>query len=87
MNNLIPNQYGSYTESCSFQAKINYLSLKGKTKQEVINTIGLLFNDIHADVWMYRISYQASLFRENYLYLYFVNNRLHGIESKLFKHG
>jgi hypothetical protein len=67
--------------------KINYLSLKGKTKQEVINTIGLLFNDIHADVWMYRISYQASLFRKNYLYLYFVNNRVHGIESKRFKRG
>tara|TARA_B100001057_G_C22723771_1_gene900805 strand:+ start:862 stop:1101 length:240 start_codon:yes stop_codon:yes gene_type:complete len=67
--------------------KINYLSLKGKTKQEVINTIGLLFNDINADVWMYRISYQASLFRKNYLYLYFVNNRVHGIESKRFKRG
>jgi hypothetical protein len=67
--------------------KINYLSLKGKTKQEVINTIGLLFNDIHADVWMYRISYQASLFRKNYLYLYFVNNSVHGIESKRFNRG
>ena len=50
------------------------------TKKEVIDTIGLLYNDIHADVWIYRISYQASLFRKNYVYLYFINNRLHGIE-------
>ena len=55
------------------------------TKKEVIDTIGLLYNDIHADVWMYRISYQASLFRKNYLY--FINNRVHGIELKRFKHG
>ena len=57
------------------------------TKKEVIDTIGLLYNDIHADVWMYRISYQASLFRKNYLYLYFINNRVLGIELKRFKHG
>lgn len=67
--------------------KFNYQSLKLMNKKEVIDTIGLLYNDIHADVWMYRISYQASLFRKNYLYLYFNNNRVHGIELKRFKHG
>ena len=66
--------------------KFNYQSLKLMNKKEVIDTIGLLYNDIHADVWMYRISYQASLFRKNYLYLYFINNRVHGIELKRFKH-
>ena len=65
--------------------KFNYQSLKLMNKKEVIDTIGLLYNDIHADVWMYRISYQASLFRKNYLY--FINNRVHGIELKRFKHG
>ena len=67
--------------------KFNYQSLKLMNKKEVIDTIGLLYNDIHADVWMYRISYQASLFRKNYLYLYFINNRVHGIELKRFKNG
>ena len=67
--------------------KFNYQSLKLMNKKEVIDTIGLLYNDIHADVWMYRISYQASLFRKNYLYLYFINNRVYGIELKRFKHG
>ncbi len=36
--------------------KFNYQSLKLMTKKEVIDTIGLLYNDIQADVWMYRIS-------------------------------
>ena len=67
--------------------KFNYQSLKLMNKKEVIDTIGLLYNDIHADVWMYRISYQASLFRKNYFYLYFINNRVYGIELKRFKHG
>ncbi len=67
--------------------KFNYQSLKLMTKKEVIDTIGLLYNDIHAHVWIYRISYQASLFRKNHVYLYFINNRVHGIELKRFKHG
>ncbi|MBN97257.1 MAG: hypothetical protein CMC56_05040 [Flavobacteriaceae bacterium] len=65
--------------------KLNYEYLKGKTKEETIELLGLCYNDIHTDVWMYRISYQVSFFRKNYLYLYFAKNRIHGIELKRFR--
>ena len=32
--------------------KLNYEYLKGKTKEETIELLGLCYNDIHTDVWM-----------------------------------
>ena len=65
--------------------KLNYEYLNGKTKEKTIELLGRCYNEIHTDEWMYRISYQASFFWKNYLYLYFAKNRIHGIELKRFR--
>lgn len=65
----------------------NYDKLKGLNKKEVVYYIGLMYNDIHSDVWMYRITKKKNLFKKKYLYLYFNNNRVKQIETKRFKFG
>ena len=44
--------------------KKNYNKLKGLTKEEVIKSLGLVYNDIHSDTWMYRVSDKATVFRK-----------------------
>jgi chromosome partitioning protein len=67
--------------------KKNYNKLKGLTKEEVIKSLGLVYNDIHSDTWMYRVSDRATEFRKNFLYLSFVNNQVQNIELRRFKRG
>lgn len=67
--------------------KKNYNKLKGLTKEEVIKSLGLIYNDIHSDTWMYRVSDRATVFRKNFLYLSFANNRVHGVELRRFRRG
>lgn len=54
----------------------NYDKLKGLNKKEVVYYIGLMYNDIHSDVCIYRITKKKNLFKKKYLYLYFNNNRV-----------
>jgi chromosome partitioning protein len=63
----------------------NFDKLYGCTKKEVIDTLGLVYNDIHSDLWMYRIRYKRNLFRKNYLYLYFDKNKVNLIKLRRFK--
>jgi len=63
----------------------NFTKLIGSTKNEVILLLGLVYNDIHSDVWMYRISERKSVFRKNYLYLYFEKNNVKHIQLRRFK--
>lgn len=48
----------------------NYYKLIGCSKNKVISQLGLVYNDLHSDVWMYRISYKTRLFRKNFLYIF-----------------
>ena len=64
---------------------INYDKLKGLNKKEVIRHIGLVYNDLHSDVWMYRITKKMNPLKKNYLYLYFNKNRVEQIKTKRFK--
>ena len=63
----------------------NFDKLYGCTKKEVIDTLGLVYNDIHSDVWMYRIRWKRNLFRKNYLYLNFDKNKVNLIKLRRFK--
>ena len=63
----------------------NFEKLIGWTRNEVIDQLGLVYNDIHSDVWMYHINDKVSLFKKNYLYLYFVKNKVNRIILKLKK--
>ena len=63
----------------------NFSKLKDCTKDEVVNLLGLVYNDLHSDVWMYRISEKKSLFRKNFLYIYFKNNNVKHIVLRRFK--
>ena len=61
--------------------KKNYNKLIDCTKKEVINNLGLEYNDIHSNRWMYHITNKVSLFQKNYLYIYFYKNKV--IQTKL----
>lgn len=67
--------------------KKNFNKLKNLTKEEVIKRLGLVYNDIHSNIWMYRVSERATVFRKNFLYLTFINNRVHSIELRRFRRG
>ena len=60
-----------------------FLSIGSKNK--VISQLGLVYNDLHSDVWMYRISYKTRLFRKNFLYIYFNKNKVDHFELRRFK--
>ena len=61
--------------------KKNYNKLIDCTKKEVINNLGLEYNDIHSNRWMYHITNKVSLFQKNYLYIYFYKKKV--IQTKL----
>ena len=63
----------------------NFDTLYGCTKKEVSDHLGLVYNDIHSDVWMYHINDKVSLFKKNYLYLYFDKNKVNLIKLRRFK--
>jgi chromosome partitioning protein len=65
--------------------KRNYNKLKGMHKKEIIKSLGLVYNDIYSDTWMYRIPGRATVFRKNFLYLYFVDNHVESLELRRFK--
>ena len=63
----------------------NFDKLNGCTRKEIIEHLGLVYNDIHSDVWMYHISNKVSLIKKNYLYIYFDKNKVHHIKLRRFK--
>ena len=63
----------------------NYEKLIGYTKKEVIISLGLEYNDIHSNRWMYHITNKVSLFKKNYLYLFFFKNKVIEIKLRRFK--
>jgi hypothetical protein len=63
----------------------DYRELKGLCKKEIIFHMGLMYNDLHSDVWMFRITDKIRLFKKNYLYLHFKKNKVHMIQLKRFK--
>jgi chromosome partitioning protein len=63
----------------------NYEKLKGLSKREVISHMGLMYNDLHSNIWMYRTTKKIKLLKKNYLYLYFDKNRVEKILTKRFK--
>lgn len=63
----------------------NFKKLHGSTKKEVITQLGLAYNDIHSDVWMYHITDKVSLIRKNFLYIYFGKNKVNQIKLRRFK--
>ena len=65
--------------------KKNYDKIKGMHKKEIIKSLGLVYNDIHSNVWMYRVPGRATVFRKNYLYLFFVDNHVDSFELRRFK--
>ncbi len=65
--------------------KKNYDKLKGMHKKEIIKSLGLVYNDIYSNVCMYRVPVRATVYRKNYLYLFFVDNHVESFELRRFK--
>ena len=63
----------------------NFNKLIGCSKKEVIALLGLVYNDLHTDAWMYHITDKVSLIRKNYLYVYFDKNKVNLIKLRRFK--
>ncbi|AOR27211.1 chromosome partitioning protein ParA [Formosa sp. Hel1_33_131] len=65
----------------------NFDKLIGCTKKEVIVQLGLVYNDLHSDIWMYHITDKVSLIKKNYLYIYFDKNKVNLIKLRRFKYS
>lgn len=65
--------------------KSEYKKLIGLSKQDVKLKMGQVYNDMNADIWMYRINESFHLLRKNYLYIYFKNNVVDQYVLKKFK--
>ena len=63
----------------------NFDTLMNKTKNQVVNKLGLVYNDKNSNVWMYRLSENFNIFKKNYLYIYFNEDRVIHYEMKKFK--
>lgn len=63
----------------------SFNNLVGLTKGHIKQRLGLTFNDMHSNVWMYRINDGFNLFKKNYLYIYFQNSKVVFSELKRFK--
>jgi hypothetical protein len=63
----------------------DYNKLIGCTKKKVVVQLGLVYNDIHSNRWMYHITNKVSLFQKNYLYIYFYKNKVNQIKLRRFK--
>nr|WP_321411295.1 ParA family protein [uncultured Allomuricauda sp.] len=53
-----------------------YDDLIGMSKHRVKEKLGLLYNDMNCDVWMYRITKELRLLKKNYLYLIFKDGKV-----------
>ena len=72
----------------AFQKKSkDFKKLKGLSKKEVVDIFDLTYNDIHSEIWMYRISDRTSVFRKNFLYLKFRNGCVKEVQLNRFKRG
>ncbi len=65
----------------------NFDKLIGYTKEEIIAQLGLVYNDLYSDIWMYHITDKVSLIKKNYLYLYFDKNKVNLIKLRRFKYS
>lgn len=54
----------------------NHNLILGLSKQDVKHKLGLSFNDINSNVWMYSLREIPRLFRPNYLYIIFKENKV-----------
>lgn len=73
------------------QSKKQHISIKdlpitiNLSKEEVKEKYGLAYNDIYCNIWMYHLTSSHTLFKQNYLYLIFKNNRVIKYQLKKFK--
>lgn len=65
--------------------KNHYENLIGKTKSQVKERLGQVFNDMNSNIWMYRISDKFRFFNKNYLYIFFENDKVIHYSLKRFK--
>lgn len=70
-------------ESTSFEKNFN--TLIGLSKGIIKERLGLTYNDIHSNVWMFRINERFSFLKKNYLYIYFKNSKAVRVELKRLK--
>jgi chromosome partitioning protein len=59
--------------------------LIGLTKLDINSIFGDSYNDSQSDVWMIRIREQNSFFKKNYMYLFFVDNKVQRSTQTIFK--
>lgn len=74
-----------YKTSLDPNSDNKYTSLVGITKLDVKARMGLNYNDINSDVWMFRISPKFNFFDKNYLYIIFKNGKVAFHTLKRFK--
>lgn len=63
----------------------NYDELIGITKEELKDKFGFSYNDMHSNVWMFYLTPDFKLFRNNYLYVIFKNEKVTKFALKTFR--
>lgn len=66
-------------------SKVNYNKLNGLSKLDIKEKLGLSYNDINSDRWMYRLNDTFKITKKNYIYFYFLNDQLRYYRLKRFK--
>ena len=56
-----------------------------KTKQELMYLMGLCYNDINSNIWMYRLKSSNRLLSYRYLYIVFVDNKVKHLHFTRYK--
>jgi chromosome partitioning protein len=71
------------------EISIHYLQcsekLVGLSKVDINAIFGDSYNDSRSNIWMIRIREQNSLFKKNYMYLFFVHNKVQRSTQTIFK--
>jgi len=86
-NKVLSKPTNTITNECNNLdlSTLNYKSLIGLSKLEIKEKLGLFYNDINTNRWMYRLRNRFKITKKNYLYFYFSNDHLRHYTLKRFK--
>ncbi len=54
----------------------NHNELIGLTKIQIKESYGQQFNDINSNVWMFRLTHSFNILEKNYLYVFFIDDKV-----------
>lgn len=82
---MITNKKYKNSKKTNLFANKDFNVLVGMSKDDVIDLLKLCYNDIHCNVWMYRVNSKPHLLKQNYLYIIFRKNIVINYSLRVFK--